>query len=298
MDAKLINIDAGWTQIGEGGMGRVYRNDSDPSIMLKLSKFTAKDDMLREYELSRYAQELGLQTPKVYDFVTDGTHYGYTGELIKGKKSLCRIIADNPEKLEEMAHIFTQHVAALHSLKADPQKIENKTQYTLDALRKIKYLKKETLQGILEQISSIPETGTLLHGDLHPGNLISVEGKQYWIDLGRMRYGNPIFDISQFHFTFTYLPVVCKPIFHISKKQVQTFYEAFVSEYYNLSDENGRREYESLLHRSELTHLTGIMQKAPLAVWFIPKLQRHLGIKPMSRLRIIAKLLKGEKEIF
>ena len=97
---KQINL-ADWTQIGEGGIGKVYRNNTDPTMMLKLSKYTGKEDMLEEYELSRYAMEAGLSTPKVYDFVTDGAnHYGYTGELIKGKKSLCRIIADDPARLE------------------------------------------------------------------------------------------------------------------------------------------------------------------------------------------------------
>ena len=285
-----------WTQIGEGGLGKVYRNNADPTMMLKLSKFAdKKEDMLEEYELSKYAMEVGLSTPKVYDFVTDGTHYGYTGELIKGKKSLCRVIADDPARLEEMAHLFAQHTKRLHSIKADTAKVKSRMEGNIENLRKIKYLKPETLQGIIDEIRQIPETCTLLHGDLHLGNLITTGDRQYWIDLGRLAYGNPIVDIAQFHFTYTYLPVICKHIFHISAKQVEAFYNTFVAEYYSPAE---LEEYETLLHRAELIQLTGIMLKAPLAVWFIPKLQRHLGLKPTARIRIIGKLLTGHKEIF
>ena len=291
---KQIDLND-WTQIGEGGIGKVYKNNLDPSTMLKLSKFTGKEDMLEEYELSRYAIEAGLSTPKVYDFVTDGTHYGYTGELIKGKKSLCRVIADDPSRLNEMAHLFAQHAKELHSIKADTSKVKSRMECNMENLRKIKYLKPETLQGIIDEIQKIPETGTLLHGDLHLGNLITTGERQYWIDLGRLAYGNPVIDVAQFHFTFTYLPVICKHIFHIGAKQVEAFYNAFTDEYYGSED---KREYEPLLHRAELIQLTGIMRKAPLAVWFIPKLQRHLGLKPTSRIRIIAKLVRGQKEIF
>ena len=296
---KQIDL-SDWTQIGEGGIGKVYRNNADPNTMLKLSKFAGKkEDMLEEYELSRYAMEVGLSTPKVYDFVTDGAHhYGYTGELIKGKKSLCRVIADDPARLEEMAHLFTQNVKKLHSIKADPAKVGSRMESNIENLRKIKYLRPETLEKIIEELRQIPETGTLLHGDLHLGNLITTGERQYWIDLGRLRYGNPIVDISQFHFTFTYLPVICKHIFHISAGQVKAFYDAFVAEYYGLDDPSRREEYKTLLHRAELIQLAGIMRKAPLAVWFIPKLQRHLGLRPTSRLKIIAKLLCGQKEIF
>ena len=295
---EQINL-ADWTQIGEGGMGKVYKNNTDPSKMLKLSKFANnKEEMLDEYELSHYAMGVGLPTPEVYDFVTDGTHYGYTGELIRNKKSLCRIIADDPTKLEEMAHLFTTYVLKLHSIEADTTKVKSRMEYNINNLRKIKYLKPETLQGIIDEIQNIPETSTLLHGDLHFGNLITTGEKQYWIDLGKLRYGNPILDISQFHFVFVYLPIVCKNIFHLTAKQVEAFYNAFVNEYYGLDDPIRKQEYETLLHRAHLIQLTGIMSKAPLAIWFLPKLQRHLGLKPMSRLRIIAKLLCGQKQIF
>ena len=292
---KQIDL-ANWTKIGEGGLGKVYRSNSDPSLMLKLSKFTDnKDEMLEEYELSKYAMEAGLSTPEVYDFATDGAHYGYTGELIRGKKSLCRIIADDPSRLEEMAHLFTRYAAKLHSIKADASKVKSRMEYNVENLRKIKYLKQETLQGIIDEIRKIPETGTLLHGDLHFGNLITTGERQYWIDLGKLKYGNPILDISQFHFVFNYLPVVCKNIFHLSAKQVEAFYNAFVSEYYG---PDGMQEYETLLRRASLIQLAGIMRNAPLAVWFVPKLQRHLGLKPTPRLKIIAKILCGHKEIF
>ena len=293
---KQINL-SDWTQIGEGGLGKVYKNNTDPNMMLKMSKFAyKKEDMLEEYELSRYAMEVGLSTPKVYDFVCDGAHhYGYTGELIKGKKSLCRVIADDPARLGEMAHLFTQKVRELHSIKADPAKVGSRMELNIGNLHKIKYLRPETLEGIIAELRQIPETGTLLHGDLHLGNLITTGERQYWIDLGRLRYGNPIVDISQFHFTFTYLPVICKHIFHINAKQVKAFYDVFVTEYYG---PDRQQEYEELLHRAELIQLTGILLNAPLAVWFIPKLQRYLGLKPTSRLKIIGKLICGHKEIF
>lgn len=294
---KVINLEE-WEKVGEGGQGTVYKNRADSSLMLKLGKTTKRDIMEKEYNLSKYALEIGIPTPEVYDFVTDGTHFGYTGKFIKGKKSLCRIIADNPERLEEMAHLFTGHARRLHSLKADTSRLESKKQNSIDVISKVKYLKPETLDSIIRMYSSIPETDTCLHGDLHFGNLITTGEKEYWIDLGRLRYGNPINDISQFHFVYTYLPIVCKPIFHVSAAVAKQFNNAFVQEYYGLDNEENRKEYEQLLHNSELAHLTGIIKNGLLAFWFIPHLQRHLGLKPYSRLKIAFMLMRGEKQIF
>lgn len=287
-----------WKQIGAGGQGKVYKNIENPDIMLKLSKMTNQQNMQREYDLSRYAATVGLSTPQVYDFVTEGTHYGYTGQLIHGKKSLCRIISDDPTRMDEMVQLFTEQTLKLHSIKADATLLESKIEASAASIADIRFLKPETRQQIIDEMRSIPETGTLLHGDLHFGNLITTGENHYWIDLGRMRYGNPIFDIAQFHFVFTYLPVVCKNIFHLKAAQVREFYEKFIHLYYGLDNEENKRMYLDLEHKATFSFLAGIIKAGPLAVWFIPLLQRHMGLKPYSRWKIIWMLITGHKEIF
>ena len=40
----------------------------------------------------------------------------------------------------------------------------------------------------------MPETGTLIHGDFHPNNIMVQDGELILIDMGDMTIGHPIFD--------------------------------------------------------------------------------------------------------
>ncbi|MBQ2209560.1 MAG: hypothetical protein II404_06305 [Prevotella sp.] len=46
---------------------------------------------------------MGIPSAESLEYVTDGQRYGMIVERIQGKESFGRIIADHPERLEELA---------------------------------------------------------------------------------------------------------------------------------------------------------------------------------------------------
>ena len=74
---KRIDLSE-WSLKGEGLFGSVYESDRYPGVILKLNKKTDREGPWEEYDKSRRIIALGVKTPRVYDFVTDGKHFGYT----------------------------------------------------------------------------------------------------------------------------------------------------------------------------------------------------------------------------
>lgn len=115
MEAKIINLEE-WVSFGGGGFGESFYNKTDDSVILKLNKPSvsagkAEDEFLR----SKAVFEMGIPSAEPYDFVTDGERYGMTVQRIQGKQSLGKIIANHPERLDEMAGIAAEYAKALHA---------------------------------------------------------------------------------------------------------------------------------------------------------------------------------------
>ena len=115
MEAKIINLEE-WVSFGGGGFGESFYNKTDDSVILKLNKPSvsagkAEDEFLR----SKAVFEMGIPSAEPYDFVTDGERYGMTVQRIQGKQSFGRIIANHPERLDEMAGIAAEYAKALHA---------------------------------------------------------------------------------------------------------------------------------------------------------------------------------------
>ena len=103
MEAKIVDLQE-WVSFGGGGFGESFYNKTDDSVILKLNKpsvsaHKAEDEFLR----SKAVFQMGIPSAQPYEFVTDGQRYGMTVQRIQGKQSFGRIIADHPERLEELA---------------------------------------------------------------------------------------------------------------------------------------------------------------------------------------------------
>ena len=106
-EPKRIDISE-WSLKGEGLFGNVYESDKYPGVILKLNKNTDMKGPWEEYDKSGRIIALGVKTPRVYDFVTDGQHFGYTAQKIMGKKSFSRMVADNLKEIDHYARLYSQ----------------------------------------------------------------------------------------------------------------------------------------------------------------------------------------------
>lgn len=304
---KRINDYSAWEPFGKGGRGTTYRSKEDPSVILKMDNRGVEKYVREEFELSKKVSSLGIPTPKVYDLITDGKLYGYTAQLIKGKKSLCRIVSEDPSRMDGMAKLFAERALEFHSKKYGPSEpvgesgfdITDMKQRTIECIKTNKYLTDKTKETILAEIQSIPDTGTCLMGDFHFGNLITTGENDYWIDLGEFTHASPAFDLARFGFSLELPSFITKNLFHVDNRQLKVFYDKFLAYYLEGYERmNGTLQREELLRQVKIAGQSsriGVMMNAPLAFLFLPRLQRYRGDKPSCRLPILWKLICGKK---
>lgn len=222
-----------WHKTGDGANVESYTSKDD-NLMLKVFKSdSTEENALRDYNMAAKVAAMGIATPEVYEIVRVGDGYGVIYQNLKNKKSYSRLVVDNPEKIKEYAADFAKMSKELHSIPCNTDIGEGKLLRIRKGIEKAKFIGryKTDLYKLLDETTTVT---TCLHGDLHTGNLVRSEGQDYWIDLDRFTYGNPILDIAHMnnmYSSLSWLPFI-QNITHMNKKQLNEFWDCFVEEYY------------------------------------------------------------------
>ncbi|MBQ7709915.1 MAG: phosphotransferase [Bacteroidales bacterium] len=228
MDAKLVNLQE-WEAFGGGGFGESYYNKTDDSVILKLNKPSVSASKAQEeFRRSKAVYDMGVPSAEPYEFVTDGERYGMIVERIRGKESFGRILADQPGRLQELAAITAEYAKALHSTPCDTEVFGSMALSTREMIAGNNTIPEDIKAEILGYIDELEPANTCLHGDLNPCNIITAQGKVYWIDLGDFSYGDPLLDFCIMeHMSHLGPNPLIRHIFHIDRRMLRRYYEAF-----------------------------------------------------------------------
>lgn len=296
-EPKRIDIKE-WSLKGEGLFGNVYESDKHPGVILKLNKNTDKEGPWEEYDKSGRILALGVKTPRVYDFVTDGQHFGYTAQKIVGKKSFSRLVADNPKETDHYARLYSQEAIAFHNTPCDTSAFPSMHKEMADAIAGSKLLSDKVKQDALAILADIPDTCTCLHGDFTTGNLITDGKECYWIDLGWFSYGNPLFDLTQFYFYQKYLPTLfLKKVIHLSHRQIKAFSISLCKHYFQLHEPEEKKSMEPLMRKVMYIRVLKMAiekNNRIAALVLIPIAQKEGGFKTTSRLTLLYRAISGK----
>ena len=228
METKQINLNE-WESFGGGGFGESFYNKTDDSVILKLNKASVSAQKAQEeFRRSKAVYDMGIPSAQPYEFVTDGERYGMIVQRIQGKESFGRILADHPERMEELAGITAEYAKALHAIPCDTTVFGNTAQSTREMIAGNKTIPEDIRSRVLGYIDELEPATTCLHGDINPCNLITAQGKVYWIDLGDFGYGDPLLDFCIMeHMSHLGLTPLIRHIFHIDRKTLRCYYESF-----------------------------------------------------------------------
>ncbi len=261
MEAKIVDLQE-WVSFGGGGFGESFYNKTDDSVILKLNKpsvsaHKAEDEFLR----SKAVFQMGIPSAQPYEFVTDGQRYGMTVQRIQGKQSFGRIIADHPERLEELACVTADYAKALHAIPCNIDVFDDIALQTRKMILENTVIPgpvKERLAGYIDELE--PAT-TCLHGDLNPCNIITAQGKVYWIDLGDFGYGNPLLDFNILSHMSGYGPnPMIKHLFHMDRKMLARFYQAMGKQYFG-------PVWDTPEHKEQMHRIAQIMAGKAICMW-------------------------------
>lgn len=264
LEATRINPDD-WIMFGGGGNGLSYYHRDDDTLVLKMNKASLpKEHTLNEFQMSKSLYDMGVNCPRVMDFVFDGERYGLIIERVKNKKSFATLIAEDPSQLEPLARAFARNVRQLHALRCDNGQIPGYREQYLERLAECKALSDKEKRILREALDSMDDEAFFIHGDLTPGNIIRADGKDYWIDLGDVTYGDPDIDFGNLMFVSDHVPAkLVKYLYHISRKQFREFASIVWQEYYG--ERWGTPELEKKLHNVLLLKAGNSILKRPTA---------------------------------
>ena len=205
MKVEKINL-ADYRLSGAGANGESYDSLADSSVMLKLYNANYPTDTIySELEVARKVYGLDLPTPEPGELVTDGRRLGIRFHRIIGKRSFSRMLADEPERFDELSREFARLCLRLHSIECPDGMFPDAREQFMGLLDADVYLDAQQKAGAAAFLRALPDEKTALHGDLHIGNIISTlpEGAPlsrphdvYFIDLGYFSRGCPLFDLG------------------------------------------------------------------------------------------------------
>ena len=235
-EIERINLDD-YVQTGEGGTALTYTHKNGRRLAKLYNAGFEADWATEEFQNSRVAYELGIPTPEPYRLVTDGVRCGAEYELISNKRSFARIISQEPERLEELSVVFARMARELHARQADTARMVS----VKERVRRY-YLEHDVAPDsfkalALQFIDQVPEATTCLHSDLHVGNVITDGVRTLWIDLGKLAYGVPEWDLGMYFATTNRIQAeMADFLFHLKPETLAAHWNVFFPAYLETTD--------------------------------------------------------------
>ena len=197
---KRISID-GCELIGKGLNGSVYRYAPDTVVKVYREK-TQMDDVRRENQMSRFCFISGLPTAIPLNLVMVGDRLGAMYEMLDAT-SLTHEIVTRPDEREKLVDAYIAFIQKIHGIVPQMKNLpkgltlpRHKEMFLGWASELEESLGRETVDRLRRFIGEIPKKNTLLHGDLHPSNILDVRGELTLIDLDGIGLGDPVFDLA------------------------------------------------------------------------------------------------------
>lgn len=246
---KPKQLDMGkYTMFGSSFLSKAY-NSADGDSMIKVyGENMPRWIVAKEKSVARAVMLFGLPTPLVGTLYEKDGHTALDFERIEGKRSLARVISEQPERLEEIARKFAQMCKELHSTPCDTQVFSDRSVVFRQAVVNSKDISPDVRDKALALLDSLPPSTTCLHGDLHIGNVITNEKEYLWIDLSDFSYGNPMLDLGMWYFQSKAVEEkIAQEIYHITKAQALQVWEYFIDEYFDAKTPEQKEEVDKMV---------------------------------------------------
>ena len=241
---REISIE-GCELVGEGGNGKVYRLDDDKIV--KLYSDASMDSVKREQEYARTALVNDVPTVIPYDVVKCGDNYGVVFELVRSD-TLGHAISAHPEKMDELTDKYVELAKKLHSTHIPKGKITD----VRDLLRSrteglAEWTTAEERKILADIVDKMPESDTILHNDLHPGNIMIQDGEFILIDLADVTVGPKAFDLAAIYRDMIAgartRPDVTEKSLGMTVDMVEQVGQLFFIKYTGITDPDALKEY-------------------------------------------------------
>lgn len=196
---RKISIE-GKEIIGRGGNGVVYRLDEETIVKVYKPEYSLKK-IEKEREYAKTAFVSGVPSVIAFDTVQVGDSYGVVFEAMNSN-TLSHAIKNDPEHMDEYVKKYVDFVKTIHTTEITGEEItplKTMLKNRVTSKDMLLYCEQSDVDALLEILDAMPDTKTVVHGDLHPGNIMIHNGELMLIDMGEATRGVPIYDIASIY---------------------------------------------------------------------------------------------------
>lgn len=243
----------GFHVAGDGNLGECYFDDSGDR-MVKLYTDPYLLAIARREKLGAYAAFVsGVPTPFVGDEVTVGDRRGVVFERARNKRSISRLIADEPERIEEHVKTFADVCLQLHATPCAKDLAPSKKDVVRGEVLASPVLSPDERERVVRFLGTVEDADTCLHGDLQIGNVIVSDVGPQLIDMGDFSYGNPLFDLGMTYFVLdvgTRTPMGAQATmkdYHITVETAREAWKIFARDYFGADTPGKLEEVQEML---------------------------------------------------
>lgn len=274
---KVISV-SGCKMIGRGGKADVYLLDEEKVVKVFHDELSA-DQVESELRRSQAVYESGLPAVRVYEAVVAGDRYGIVSEYIHGS-SLGAVISGSPDRIGAYGKSMGELFRKLHSTRAGNDvltDIKERTALWTDYLEE-HFITHDDALKIREILDCVPDTGTLLHCDFHPGNIMLRGEEPVMIDLDDICTGHPIFDLTFNSLLHKFSPPgMIEQAMSMSTELANEFRKTMLSAYFETDDKDVLDGYEHYIDLFGMMFLPLIMAKSAIA-WNVTEEQARAAV--------------------
>lgn len=232
-EKKLRQLSiAGLEMIGKGANGECYKVD-DETVLKLYYDYIDVACAAREKALAKKAFVAGVPTAISYDVVACGSRRGVLYEMLKAE-TLSKYIEKNVHRLDEVVAMYAGLCKQLHGIAGDPGIFPDAVGLACGYIDACDLFNPAQRAAVRERLLSAERASTLIHWDLHPGNIMMQGDSPCLIDMGDMAIGTPYFDLGQIKQVLHYYAGMglCNKIIGLNDELAPRVWEKFVGAYF------------------------------------------------------------------
>ena len=197
---RTIDV-TGMKVIGKGFFGTVYR--IDPESIVKVYSVPDSIPIIEnEMKMAKKAFVNGIPTAIAFDIVRVGDDYGSVFELLNAK-TFNEIVQDGSVPLDDLVKQYTDLMKVVHTTELPEGTFPSYKEKYLGYLETIRnYLTDSQYDKLKKFLKDIPDSNTVIHGDIQMKNVMMTSDGPMLIDMETLGLGDPLFEFSGLYVTY------------------------------------------------------------------------------------------------
>ncbi len=232
-ERKLRQLSvAGLEMIAKGANGACYKVD-DETVLKLYYDYIDEASAAKEKKLAKMAFVAGVPTAISYDVVQCGNRRGVLYEMLKAD-TFSKYIEKNVHRLDAVVEMYVSFCKQIHAIAGDPNTFPDAVTLSCGYIDACGLFNDGQRAAIKERLLRVEKQNTLIHWDLHPGNIMMQGDSPCLIDMGDMAIGTPYFDLGQIKQVLHYYAGMglCNKIIGLDDAIALRVWSKFVASYF------------------------------------------------------------------